>query len=140
MFTSNPFAELSALIPVDYMQGYIVLMVLLVAGGTILDMMHKKSAQYFFLNAEKAKKSAKREVGGGEKMAIVARVALVEVLTSGEFQNVRRRISHLLTMWGFVLFVVTSATMIFAYPTKATPTPDILPLLWHRGTEMPEQR
>jgi hypothetical protein len=133
---SNPFAELSALIPVAYMQGYIVLMVLLVAGGTILDMMHKKSAKYFFLNSEKAKKGAKREVGAGEKMAIVARVVAVEVLTSGEFQNGRRRLSHLLTMWGFIIFVVTSATLIFAYPTPETPAPDILPLLWHLGAIM----
>ena len=66
MFMSNPFAELSALIPVVVMQGYLIVMVLLVVGGTILDMMHKKSAKYFFLNAEKAKKSAKREVGAGE--------------------------------------------------------------------------
>ena len=68
MFTTNPFAELSASISPDIMQGYIILMVILVAGGTILDMLHKKSAKYFFENAEKAKKSAKREVGGGEKL------------------------------------------------------------------------
>ncbi len=136
MFTSNPFAELSALIPVAVMQGYIVLMAILVAGGTILDMMHKKSAKYFFLNAEKAKKSAKREVGGGEKAAIATRVLLVEVLTSGEFQNSRRRMSHLLTMWGFVIFVAMSATLIFAYPTPDTPAPDILPMLWHVGALM----
>lgn len=136
MFMSNPFAELSALVPVAAMQGYIVLMVLLVVGGTILDMMHKKSAKYFFENAEKAKKNAKREVDAGEKLGIVAKVVVVEVLTSGEFKNVRRRLSHLLTMWGFVIFVVTSATLIFAYPTSQTPAPDILPLLWHLGAAM----
>ena len=42
MFTTNPFSELSALIPVVVMQGYLIVMVLLVVGGTILDMMHKK--------------------------------------------------------------------------------------------------
>ena len=89
---SNPFAELSAQIPVAVMQGYIVLMVLLVVAGTILDMIHKKSAKYFFLNAEKAKKDAKREVGAGEKIAIATKVVLVEVLTSGEFKNVKRRL------------------------------------------------
>lgn len=136
MFMSNPFAGLSAQIPVAVMQGYIVLMILLVIGGTILDMMHKKSAKYFFLNAEKAKKSAKREVGAGEKIALTAKVLLVEVLTSGEFKNVKRRLSHLLTMWGFVIFVATSAILIFGYPTPDTPTPDILPLLWHLGAGM----
>jgi len=136
MITSNPFAELSSQIPVAVMQGYIILMVLLVVGGTILDMMHKKSAKYFFLNAEKSKKNAKRKVGAGTKIAITAKVLLVEVLTSGEFKNVKRRLSHLLTMWGFVIFVATSAILIFGYPTPATPAPAILPQLWHIGAGM----
>ena len=136
MFMSNPFAELSAHISVAVMQGYIVLMVVLVIVGTMLDMMHKKSAKYFFLNAEKAKKDAKREVGAGEKIAMVTKVLLVEVLTSGEFKNVKRRLSHLLTMWGFVIFVLTSAILIFGYPTPDTSAPAILPLLWHIGAAM----
>jgi hypothetical protein len=136
MFMSNPFAELSAQIPVAVMQGYIILMVVLVIGGTILDMMHKKSAKYFFLNAEKAKKNAKREVGAGEKIAIATKVLMVEVATSGEFKNVKRRLSHLLTMWGTVIFVATTAILIFGYPTPATPAPAILPQLWHIGAIM----
>lgn len=136
MFMSNPFAELSAQIPVAVMQGYIILMVLLVVGGTILDMMHKKSAKYFFLNAQKAKKNAKREVGAGEKIAIATKVLVVEVATSGEFKNIKRRLSHLLTMWGTVIFVATTAILIFKYPTPATPAPAILPQLWHIGALM----
>ncbi len=136
MFTSNPFTELSTQIPVAVMQGYIILMVLLVIGGTILDMLHKKSAQYFFENAKKAKKSAKRSVGAGEKASIAVQVLVKEVLTSGEFCNVKRRLSHLLTMYGFIIFVATTAIMIFGYPTPATPAPDILPQLWHIGALM----
>ena len=56
MITSNPFAELSALIPPAIMQTYVVLMVLLVIGGTLLDVIHKKSAKYFFENAQMAKR------------------------------------------------------------------------------------
>jgi len=136
MFMSNPFAELSAHIPVAVMQGYIVLMVVLVIVGTVLDMMHKKSAKYFFLNAEKAKKNAKREVGAGEKIAIATKVLVVEVATSGEFKNVKRRLSHLLTMWGTVILIATTAILIFKYPTPATPAPAILPQLWHIGAIM----
>ncbi len=132
MFTSNPFAELSASIPTIYMQGYIVVMILLVMGGTILDMLHKKSAQYFFENAKKAQKSAKRSVGGGEKVAIATSVLVKEVLTSGEFDNPRRRLSHLLTMWGTIIFVVTTAIMIFSPSTTST----LLPQLWHIGALM----
>ena len=136
MFTSNPFAELSAHVPVAVMQGYVVLMVAFVVIGTILDMMHKKSAKYFFMNAEKAKKNAKREVGAGEKIVIAATVLAVEVATSGEFKNVKRRLSHLLTMWGTIIFIVATAILIFAYPTPATPAPSILPQLWHIGAAM----
>jgi hypothetical protein len=136
MFTSNPFSELSAFISPTVMQGYIILMVLLVVGGTVLDMIHKKSAQYFFENAKKAQKSAKRTVAAGEKASIAMQVLANEVLTSGEFCNVKRRISHLLTMYGFIIFVAATAILIFGYPTPATPAPAILPLLWHLGALM----
>jgi len=55
------------------------------------------------------------------------------VLTSGEFCNVRRRIAHLLTMYGFILYVVTTALMIFQYPTASVATPAVLPQLWWLG-------
>ena len=130
MFMINPFAELSASIPPNVMQGYLILMVILVAGGTILDMMHKKSAKYFFENAEKAKKSAKRTVGGGEKIGLAVSTVASEVLTSSEFCSTRRRLSHLLTMYGFIIFVITTAMMIFGS------TMAILPQLWHIGALM----
>ena len=136
MFMSNPFSELSAFILPTVMQGYIILMVLLVVGGTVLDMIHKKSAQYFFENAKKAQKNAKRTVGAGEKASIAIQVLAKEVLTSGEFCNTQRRLSHLLTMYGFIIFVATTAILIFGYPTPATPAPAILPQLWHIGALM----
>ena len=107
MFTINPFAEMSAYIPAAAMQVYIVVMVLFVIGGTVLDMLHKKSAQYFFENAKKAEKSAKRTVSGGEKASLAISTLTSEVLTSSEFNNQKRRISHLFTMYGFILFVAT---------------------------------
>jgi hypothetical protein len=136
MFTSNPFSELSASIPAMVMQAYIILMILMVIGGTVLDMMHKKSAQYFFENAKKAQKNAKRSVSTGEKASIAVQVLLDEVLTSGEFCNVKRRLSHLLTMYGFIIFVVMTAILIFGYATPDASAPAILPLLWHIGALM----
>lgn len=136
MLMINPFAELSSFISPTVMQGYVILMALMVVGGTILDMIHKKSAQYFFENAKKAQKSAKRSVGAGEKASIAVTVLANEILTSGEFKNTRRRLSHLLIMYGFIIFVATTAIMIFGYPTPATPTPSILPKLWHVGALM----
>ncbi len=136
MLTSNPFAELSAFISPAIMQTYIIIMILLVAGGTIFDVIHKKSAAYFFRAAQKSKDRATRQVGSGEKVSLAIQTAVVEGLTSGEFCNPHRRIAHLLTMYGFVAYVVTTIIMVFAYPTLATPAPAILPLLWYLGALM----
>lgn len=136
MIASNPFAELAAVIPPAAMQAYVVLMLLLVVIGTVLDMRHKKSARYFFENARKARKNATRTLGAGEKSALALKTVGKEVLTSGEFNNQKRRISHLFTMYGFIIFVVTTAILIFAYPTPDDSAPTILPQLWHLGAAM----
>lgn len=136
MFTSNPFAELSAVIPPAAMQAYVILMFILVVVGTILDMVHKKSAQYFFENSKKSRKNAARNVSSGEKASLAMKTLANEVLTSGEFANPQRRMSHLLTMYGFIIFVVTTAILIFAYPTPADAAPTALPVLWHLGAAM----
>ena len=133
MFTSNPFAELSATISPAIMQTYIVVMIVLVAGGTVYDTIHKKSAKYFFNNWRKSRNSAKQQVGGGEMVSLAVQTAVVEGLTSAEFCNARRRIAHLLTMYGFLIYVITTVIMVFGYPTPATPTPAILPQLWAIG-------
>jgi hypothetical protein len=135
MFTSNPFAALSADLPLDpgVMQAYVILMVLLVIGGTLLDVVHKKSAKYFFEKGQSLKKIAKREVGGGEKVGLAVSTLTNEVLTSSEFENPRRRVSHLFMMYGFVFFVATTATMIFGLPVAEAGGSTLAPVLWHLG-------
>jgi hypothetical protein len=133
MFTSNPFAGLSASISPAVMQSYVVIMIVLVVAGTLFDIVHKGSARYFFDHWRKSRGRAARQVGGGELASIAIQTGLVDVLTSGEFCNARRRVAHLLTMYGFVIYVVTTAVMVFAYPTPATPTPALLPQLWWLG-------
>ena len=132
MFTSNPFAELSASIPPTVIQAYVAVMILLVVGGTLFDVIHKQSAKYFFQNWRKAKNKATRPVGGGE-MAFLAIKTAVEGMASGEFCSAPRRIAHLLTMYGFVAYAATTVIMVFGYPTPATPAPAILPALWTIG-------
>jgi hypothetical protein len=34
-------------------------------------------------------------------------------------------------MYGFVVYLITTVIMVFGYPTPATPTPAILPILWY---------
>ena len=133
MFTSNPFAELSGFMPPAFMQTYVVIMVVLVVVGTLYDTIHKKSAKYFFKNWQKERASGARRVGGGEVVALAVRTAVVDGLMSGEFCNVRRRIAHLLTMYGFLAHFITTAILVFCYPTPATPAPAIWPLIWYIG-------
>jgi len=135
MFTLNPFSELTGFISPMAMQLYVIAMILAVAGGTILDMIHKKSALYFFKNAKKAEAAATRKLSGGEKTSIAIKTVAEDVLTSAEFCNPRRRIAHLLTMYGFILFAATTAIMIFGYADSAS-TPALLPALWHTGALM----
>ena len=131
MLSTNPFYDLSTFISPGVMQGYVILMVLLVIIGTVLDMLHKQSAQYFFANAKRAQKDAKRALSGGEKASLAVQTVVNEVLTSSEFKRTRRRVSHLFTMYGFVLFVVSTAVLIFGYATQ--PDAGIWPALWHLG-------
>jgi hypothetical protein len=133
MFASNPFAELSASIPPAVMQAYVVVMIVLVVAGTLFDVVHKGSARYFFENWRRSKGKGAKPLGGGELVSIAVKTGVVDVLTSGEFCNPRRRVAHLLGMYGFVIYVVTTAILIFGYPTPATPAPGILPLLWWIG-------
>jgi ABC-type multidrug transport system fused ATPase/permease subunit len=131
MLTINPFADLALSISPEIMQGYIILMFLLVVAGTLIDVVHKKSATYFFENSQKQQKNARRTVNSGEKTSAAIAVVLNEVLTSAEFENPQRRLSHLLTMYGFITFVVSTVVLIFAYPTAADA--GIWGTLWHLG-------
>jgi hypothetical protein len=125
MFATNPFAELSALVPPAAMQAYVVLMIVLVAAGTLFDIVHKGSARYFFDNWRKTKG---KQVDSGELVSIAVKTGLVDVLASGEFCNARRRVAHLLTMYGFLLYVISTAVMVFSYSTAS-----IWPQLWWIG-------
>ena len=136
MFTTNPFAELSASIPPIAMQTYVVVMIILVAAGTLFDVVHKKSAKYFFDNWRSSRNKGTKRIGGGQIAAMAIQTAAVEVMTSAEFCNARRRIAHLLTMYGFIIYVVTTAIMVFRYPTPLTPTPTLVTLLWYLGALM----
>lgn len=132
MFNSNPFAALTSLgISPEMMQGYVIAMVLAVIVGTVLDMLHKRSAEYFFANAKKAQKSAKRTLGVTDKASIAIQTVASEVLTSSEFKSVRRRMSHLMTMYGLIAFMVSTIVMIFSHPTEAAA--GVWPMVWHLG-------
>ena len=76
MFASNPFAALTETISAEMIQGYVILMAILVVGMTIYDMIHKKSAKYFFAKAKAAEANRVRELSGGDKIGIAVDVGL----------------------------------------------------------------
>jgi hypothetical protein len=128
MFSVDPFAVAAAALPAGFMQCFLVVMVVAVVVGTLVDIVHKGSARYFFANWAKSREKGKRKLGGGEVLSLAVHTAVVDVMASGEFCNPRRRIAHLLTMWGFILYLATTALMVFAGPS-----PGIVPLLWWIG-------
>ncbi len=136
MFTSNPFAELAAFLPPLVMPAYIGLMIFAVAVGTLADMLHKSSAKFFLRQWKKSRTAAKRRLGGAETASLAARTILKEVATSGEFRNPKRRISHLLLFYGFLLYLVSTVVMVFGYPAEAAPAPAVWPALWNVGAVM----
>ncbi|HEX3651319.1 MAG TPA: hypothetical protein VHU18_00690 [Rhizomicrobium sp.] len=135
MFTHNSFAALAISVSPLFMQVYLVLMIVFVIGGTLFDMLHKRSAAYFFQHRQNVRARAQREIGGGEKILLAAET-VAEALVSGEFCNARRRIAHLLAMYGFIAYAVTTFIMVFWYSAPDVATPAILPLLWHLGALM----
>jgi len=130
MLTTNPFAELSASISPAFMRTYVVIMIILVVGGTLYDVLHKGSAKYFFDNWRDSKKKGTKQVGGGRMVSMAIQTVVVDVATSGEFCNPQRRVAHLLTMYGFLAYVLSTAVMVFGHATT------IWPFLWHIGALM----
>jgi hypothetical protein len=135
MLTDNPFSGLAAIVPPVVMQGFVALMIAFVAGGTLYDMQHKGSALYFFASRKAAQKRRTRQVPAAEATVLALRT-LVEALTSGEFCSLRRRLAHLLTMYGFLAYVITTIILVFAYPAAGSPAPAMVTALWHVGALM----
>ncbi len=128
MFTSNPFAVLDFL-PPQFMPVYIVLMVLAVIIGTLLDVHHKGSGIFFARRRQDSQSRAKRSLGGGDTLACAV-ATIAEAAVSGEFNKWPRRASHLLMMYGFLIYLITTVAMVFGAGFAS------LPALWTIGALM----
>ena len=136
MITVNPFSILAETIPVIAMQAFVILMGLLVVLGTLVDIIHKKNVKYFFENAKKAKKSAKKKLTAGEKTAVVVKTIASDIATTSELGAGKRRVAHLFGMYGTILFWLSSIIMIFCYSSPSSNTPSVWPIIWHAGAIM----
>lgn len=133
MLISNPYSALTTFLSPGFIQGYVILMVIAVIVGTILDLtLNENKIEFFLSERRRAKSLAKRRLGVADIAGVTTRAVFHDIVTFGEFCNRARRISHALMAYGFLLYLITTVVMIFAYPTGAV-TPIILPVLWNIG-------
>ena len=133
MLSNNPFSILADTVPTVAMQYFIIAMVLLIAVGTIIQMIHHKNLTYFFNNAKKAKLAATKKLGVGEKASIIAKTTVVDIGTTSELGFGKRRLAHVLGMYGTILFWVSSAVLVFCYTGACKSNSETWAMLWHVG-------
>jgi len=136
VISSNPFALLAETIPPVFMQWFVIFMAVLVIGGTLMDIIHKKNVKYFFENAKKAKLSAKKKLTSGEKISVISKTIISDIATTSELGAGKRRAAHLLGMYGTILFWLGSVIMVFCYSSPTSETPSLWPFIWHVGALM----
>ena len=136
MFTTNPFSILAETVPSIALQSFVIAMVALVIIGTLVDIIHKKNVKYFFANAKKAKLSATRELGTTERAGVIIKTVVNDIATTSELGAGKRRVAHILGMYGTILFWIASTVMIFCYTSNSIDTPNVWPIMWHVGAIM----
>ena len=136
MFTTNPFSILAETVPPIALQSFVIVMIALVIIGTLVDIIHKKNVKYFFENAKKAKLSATKELGTGERASVIIKTVVNDIATTAELGAGKRRVAHILGMYGTILFWFASVVMIFCYTSSDSTTPTVWPIMWHVGAIM----
>ena len=84
-------------------------------------------------NAKKAKKSAQVELTTGKRTAVILKTVAHDIATTSELGWGKRRIAHVLGMYGTIIFWICSAILIFKYSSVGIETPSTLTALWHVG-------
>ena len=93
--TSTPIQTLVESIGYDSMQTYVWVMIILVAVMTVADMIHKKSATYFFQNSEKAQADVKKGLAdGNSNCTIGTNEGRFKELTAGDKMGIAVRTGH----------------------------------------------
>jgi hypothetical protein len=133
MLDTNPFSILAETVSPFVMQGFIIAIILLIDHGTIIKMINHNNLTYFVNNAKKAKLQATREIGAGERVSILAKTAVVDIGTTSELGFGKRRLSHVLGMYGTIIFWVSSVMLIFCYTGVDKSSSSVWPVLWHIG-------
>ena len=107
MFYNNPFSGLSEIVSPIAIQAFAILMIGLVIVGTLIDIIHKKNVKYFFNNAKKAKKNAKIQLTTTQRTSVILKTVAHDIATTAELGRGKRRVAHVLGMYGTIIFWVT---------------------------------
>ena len=133
MMSINPFAVLAESIPSVLIQCFVIIMFSLVIIGTLVDIIHKKNVKYFFDNAKKAKKNAQIELSSAKRTSVILQTVAHDIATTAELGRGKRRVAHVMGMYGTIIFWACSAILIFSYSTTGIETPTSITILWHTG-------
>ena len=133
MLNTNPFSTLAELVSPLAMQYFVIAMIILIAVGTIIQMINHKNLTYFLNNAKKAKLAATKELGIGEKTSIIAKTTVVDIGTTSELGFGKRRLAHVLGMYGTILFWASSVVLVFCYTGQDKSNSETWSMLWHVG-------
>ena len=133
MFNNNPFSNLAEIVSPLAMQGFLIAMVGLVILGTLIDILHKKNVKYFFDNAKKAKKNAEIELSATKRTSVILKTVAHDIATTAELGRGKRRVAHVMGMYGTIIFWACSAILIFSYSKAGIETPTSITTLWHAG-------
>jgi len=111
----------------------VIAMILLVVLGTLIDIIHKKNVKYFFDNAKKAKKNAQVELSTAKRTSVILKTVAHDIATTAELGRGKRRVAHVMGMYGTIIFWACSAILIFSYSSAGIETPSSITTLWHAG-------
>ena len=136
MMSISPFSALAESVSPSVIQGFVLAMLALIVIGTVVQMIHHKNVTYFFNNAKKAKLAAEKELGVGEKTSVILKTVVHDIATTAELGAGKRRVAHVMGMYGTILFWVASVVLVFCYTGTGTAAPTIWPMIWHVGAIM----
>ena len=136
MMSINPFSILAETVSPLTIQIFVLAMLALIVVGTVIQMIHHKNITYFFNNAKKAKLAAERELGVVEKTSVILKTVVHDIATTAELGAGKRRVAHVLGMYGTILFWVASVMLVFCYTGAGKTVSTIWPMIWHVGAIM----
>jgi len=135
MYHPNPFESLTMFLPAVGWRIYACLMASAVIIGTLSDLYHGRKLEFFLRQRSETAHVRPEKLAAGKKIIAVAKAIFINIATTAEFQNKPRRITHLLGLYGFVMYLISTLLMIFLYPTSKN-MPVILPIAWNLGASM----